>query len=179
MASSTTHPLWTRQDTCYALQALFLSHDASRHQPLHQPIHVAKLSAKLNLLVFTCHFQFHINNGKTLVGILCLDYLGLKMARTPYLLLWTDSLKWLILYHAIRQTMLHMLPISFVGKSCDCTVYQRQLCRIETSSSSATFGRRYAPSSESSYSSPWRTTLKPMAKQKSPTRHLQLSYACC
>ena len=38
--------------------------------------------------------------------------------------------------------------------------------RTATSSSLATFGRPYALSSESSYSSPWRTILKPTAKQR-------------
>ena len=65
-------------------------------------LHVAKLSHTLNPMVYICLYLFHINLGKTLAWILCLDYQGLKMARTLYLLLWTDSLKWLILYHATR-----------------------------------------------------------------------------
>lgn len=61
-----------------------------------------KAKSHLNPMVYICHFLFHINHGKILAWMLCLDYLGLKMARIPYLLLWTDSLKWLILSHAIR-----------------------------------------------------------------------------
>ena len=95
--------------------------------------------------------------------------LGLLMTqkREILFLLWLiDFQKWLILFHATRVTMLHMLPISFVGKYCVSMVCQRLSSRTATSSSLATFGRPYAPSSESSYSSPRRTILKPMAKRR-------------
>jgi len=94
--------------------------DATRHSP-HSPrttfgprcsttshasptdaLHVAKLSLKLNPMVFTCPFLFLINLGKTLAWNLYLVCLQLKMERIPCLLLWTDSLKWLILTHATR-----------------------------------------------------------------------------
>src|SRR5215216_5022131 len=65
-------------------------------------LHAAKLSPKLNLMVYVCHFQFHINLGKILVWISCLVCLGLKMERILYLLLWTDSQKWHLSSHAIR-----------------------------------------------------------------------------
>ena len=61
--------------------------------------------------------------------------------------------------------MLHMLLISFVGKYCVYMECQRLSSRTATSSSLATFGRPYAPSSKSSYSSPRLTILKPTAKQ--------------
>src|SRR3954465_15591433 len=34
----TNGTLWTRQDTCYALQELILAQDVPRRQPLHQPM---------------------------------------------------------------------------------------------------------------------------------------------
>src|SRR3954470_11069901 len=81
-------------------------------------IHAAKLSPKPNLMASICHFQFHINHGKILAWTLCSVCLELEMARIPFLLLWTDSPKWLISLLATRSTMLHMLQICFVGKSC-------------------------------------------------------------
>ena len=98
-------------------------------------LHVAKLSLKINLMAFTCHFQFHINHRKILAWIFCLVCLELEMSRILFLLLWTDSPKWLISFLATRQTMLHMLPISFVGKSCDFMECQRRLSRTVMSSS--------------------------------------------
>ena len=59
----------------------------------------------------------------------------------------------------------HMLLISFVGKYCVSMMCQRQLSQTTTSSSLATFGRPYAPSSESSFGSLRHTILKPTAKQ--------------
>ena len=67
--------------------------------------------------------------------------------------------------------MLHMLLIYFVGKYCVYMECQRLSSRTATSSSLATFGRPYAPSSESSYSSPRRIIHKPTAKRKLPTAH--------
>ena len=78
---------------------------------------------------------FLINLGKTLAWILYLVFLELKMARIPSLLLWTDFLRWHISFLATRQTMLHILLIYFVGKSCDFMECQRQLSRTATSSS--------------------------------------------
>ena len=72
--------------------------------------------------------------------------------------------------------MLHMLLISFVGKYCVSMVCQRQLSRTATSSSLATFGRPYARSSESSYSSLQHIIHKPTAKQKLPTTHSPLYF---
>ena len=72
--------------------------------------------------------------------------------------------------------MLHMLLISFVGKYCIYMVCQRRSSRTATSSSLATFGRPYAPSSESSYFSPLRIIHKPMAKRKLPTAHSPLYF---
>ena len=65
-------------------------------------LHVAKLSLKLNPMVFTCLFLFLINLGKTLAWTLYLVCLELKMEKIPCLLLWTDSLRWLILAHATK-----------------------------------------------------------------------------
>src|SRR3954470_11394792 len=59
-------------------------------------LHVAKLSPKLNLMAFICHFQFHINHGKILVWTLCLVCLEREMAKILFLLLWTVSPKRLI-----------------------------------------------------------------------------------
>src|SRR4051812_34106693 len=64
--------------------------------------HVAKLSPKHNLTASICHFQFHINHGKILAWTLCLVCLELEMAKTPFLLLWTVSPKWLTLFLATR-----------------------------------------------------------------------------
>ena len=55
--------------------------------------------------------------------------------RIPCLLLWIDFLRWHISFLATRETMLHILPISFVGKSCDFMECQRRLSPIVTSSS--------------------------------------------
>ena len=52
----------------------------------------------------------------------------------------------------------------FLGKYCVYMECQRRSSRTATSSSLATFGRPYAPSSESSYSSPRCTIHKPTAK---------------
>ena len=65
-------------------------------------LHVAKLSLKLNPMVFTCLFLFLINLGKTLAWILYLVCLELKMERIPCLLLWTDFLRWHISFLATR-----------------------------------------------------------------------------
>src|SRR3989337_2074737 len=40
-------------------------------------LHAAKLSPKLNLMVYICHFLFHITHGKILVWISCLVCLEL------------------------------------------------------------------------------------------------------
>ena len=67
--------------------------------------------------------------------------------------------------------MLHMFLLSFVGKYCIYTECQRRSSRTMTSSFLGTFGRPYAPRSESSYFSPWRIIHKPTAKRKLPTAH--------
>ena len=64
--------------------------------------------------------------------LVCLE---LKMERIPCLLLWTDFLRWHISSLATRQTMLHILQISFVGKYCASMEYQRQSSPTATSSS--------------------------------------------
>ena len=72
--------------------------------------------------------------------------------------------------------MLHMLLISFVGTYWVYMECQRLSSRTVMSSSLATFGRPYAPSSESSYSSPRRSIHKPTAKWKLPTAHSPLYF---
>ena len=72
--------------------------------------------------------------------------------------------------------MLHMLLISFVGKYCVYMECQRRSSRTATLSSLATFGRPYAPSSESSYSCLQHIIHKPTAKQKLPTAHSLLYF---
>ena len=74
--------------------------------------------------------------------------------------------------------MLHTLQISFVGKSCVSMEYQRQSSPTATSSSWVTFGRLYAPSSESSSCSHPHTILKPTAKRRWRTIHYPLYFAC-
>ena len=54
----------------------------------------------------------------------------------------------------------------------------RTIVWIGTSSSYATFGRSFAPSSASSFYSQWHIILKPIAKQQSPTGRYLLSHVC-
>ena len=75
---------------------------ATSHASPTDALHVAKLSLKLNPMVFTCLFLFLINLGKTLAWILYLVCLELKMERIPCLLLWTDFLRWHISFLATR-----------------------------------------------------------------------------
>ena len=75
---------------------------ATSHASPPNALPVAKLSLKLNPMVSICLFLFLINLGKTLAWILYLVCLELKMERIPYLLLWTDFLKWHISFLATR-----------------------------------------------------------------------------
>ena len=75
---------------------------ATSHASPPDALHVAKLSLKLNHMVFTCLFLFLINLGKTLAWILYLVCLELKMERILCLLLWTDFLRWHISSLATR-----------------------------------------------------------------------------
>ena len=63
---------------------------ATSHASLTDALHVAKLSQKLNPMVFTCLFLFLVNPRKTLAWTLYLVCLELKMERILCLLLWTD-----------------------------------------------------------------------------------------
>ena len=51
---------------------------ATWHASATNALHVAKLSQKINLMVYICHFQFRINHGRILVWISCLVCLGPK-----------------------------------------------------------------------------------------------------
>src|SRR3990170_2948782 len=62
----------------------------SHATPIVAP-HVAKLSHKLNLMVYICHFLYHIIHGKTLAWILCLACLEQEMEKTRFLSLLTAS----------------------------------------------------------------------------------------
>ena len=74
---------------------------ATYHASPTVALHAAKLSLKLNPMIFTCLFLFLINLGKTLAWILYLVCLERKTARIPSLLLWTDFLRWHI--HSLQQ----------------------------------------------------------------------------
>src|SRR5436190_12955084 len=77
-----------------------------------------KLSHDLILTVFICLFLFLVHLGRIFRWILFWDCLGLRGGEIAFLWLLIVFLKWHILYHVTRATMLHTLLIFFYG---DCS----------------------------------------------------------
>src|SRR5438045_4935659 len=75
-----------------------------------------KLSYDLILTVFICLFQFLVHLGRIFRWILFWDCLGLRGGEIAFLWLLIVFLKWHILYHVTRATMLHTLLIFFLRR---------------------------------------------------------------
>ena len=74
--SDTTRPLPHSPSSTFGQRCF-----AKLHASPIGALHAAKLSHKLNLMVYICPFLFRINYGKISAWILCLDYLRLKRQR--------------------------------------------------------------------------------------------------
>src|SRR6266496_1908583 len=75
-----------------------------------------KLSHDLILTVFICLFLFLVHLGRIFRWILFWDCLGLRGGEIAFLWLLIVFLKWHILYHVTRATMLHTLLIFFLRR---------------------------------------------------------------
>src|SRR5436190_21206145 len=75
-----------------------------------------KLSLNLIHMVFICLFLFLVRLGRIFRCILFWDCLGLRGGEIVFLWLLIIFLKWHILYHVTRATMLYTLLIFFLRR---------------------------------------------------------------
>src|SRR6266498_1760240 len=89
-----------------------------------------KLSLNLIHMVFICLFLFLVRLGRIFLWTLFYACLVLRGGGIVFLSLLIVSLKWPILYHVTRATMLHTLLIFFLRRLFVYMAYQTPLFMI-------------------------------------------------